>query len=80
MTGLKEFEEICKNLNWKWELIEDEKEQEAARLEYENMLAKYAALRLEVVVNAPDSKHISVTEMKKVEDVFRLYAPEGTEP
>ena len=29
MKGLKEFEEICKNLVWRWELVEDETAREA---------------------------------------------------
>lgn len=80
MKGLKEFEEICKNLVWRWELVEDETAREAARVAFRDMMAKYQALRLEVAASAPDSSKVSVVEMKKVEDVFRRYAPTGYEP
>lgn len=80
MTGLKEFEELCKTVNWKWELIEDESAQEAARIDFETMMAKYQALRLEVVASAPNSNKVSVVDMKKVEDVFRKYCPKGYMP
>ena len=80
MTGLKEFEEICKNLVWRWELVEDETAREAARLAFRDMMAKYNALRLNVAADAPTSNKVSAVEMKKVEDVFRRYAPEGYYP
>lgn len=80
MKGLKEFEEICKNLVWRWELVEDETAREAARVAFADMMAKYQALRLEVAASAPDSSKVSVVEMKKVEDVFRRYAPTGYMP
>ena len=79
MPGLAEFEEVCRNLVWKWELIEDDTAREAGRVAFEDMMAKYQALRLEVANSAPDSTKVSVTEMKKIEDVYRRYAPAGFE-
>lgn len=80
MTGLKEFEQICKETVWKWELIEDDAAREAARIKFETLMSKYQALRLEVAASAPNSGKVSVVEMKKIEDVFRKYAPKGYMP
>lgn len=80
MTGLKEFEQICKETEWKWELIEDEAAREAARIKFETLMAKYQALRLEVAASAPNSGKVSVVDIKRVEDAFRKYAPKGYMP
>ncbi len=77
MTGIKQFEQLCKETDFKWELIEDETAKEAARVKYETMWSSYNALKLEVIANSSNVLTVNRREMKQIEDVFLRYAPAG---
>lgn len=77
--NLKDFEEICKNLVWKWELIEDEDQRKIEEEKFKSMMAYYQSLRFSLV-DESDTSRIDVRKVKEIESVYRKYAPDGYMP
>ena len=78
MTGLTQFEQLCKETDFRYADIVDDAARAAAQEKYETMWASYNALRLEVIANAPDVTKVDQSQLRKISDVFLKYAPPGT--
>lgn len=77
--NLNDFAELCKNLTWKWEQIEDETAREVEKEKFEAMMSYYQSLRLSLA-DETNSNNLDARELKKIENVYLRYAPEGYMP
>jgi len=78
MTGLTQFEQLCKETDFRYHDIVDEAARAAAQEKYETMWSSYNALKLEVIANSPDVSKVDQSELRKITNVFLKYAPPGT--
>lgn len=75
---LTEFDQFCKGVDFRYDDIVDDAARAAAQEKYETMWASYNALRLEVAAASENRVKVDVVALRKIEDVFLKYAPEGT--
>jgi hypothetical protein len=78
MTGLTQFEQLCRETDFRYHDIVDDAARAAAQEKYETMWASYNALKLEVIASAPEVSKVDQAELRKISSVFLQYAPPGT--